>query len=173
MNRRVVWVGAIFLIICTWVLLKWTGYIGRQLSDGLNIRQSFPITSINDEFSFKIAPTSKGVYIYSGAFSYDEEDLSQRGDTLEFEAKITEKVCGATNELGSVIYNARHTGAKQTSKGFPRYGKVVRAPFLSSTEPICLDVEITKIPAIQLGDLELSVSAYNARPCWFVECFLD
>jgi len=161
------------IIVCTWMFLKNTGDIGRQFNNGLNTRDSFPITSIKDEFLFKISPTQKGVYIYSAAFSYDKESVSEGADTLEFEAKFTEKMCGTTNELGSVTYNVKDTGEKQIYKGFPRYGKVVKAPFLTRSEAICLDVKITKIPAIQMSDLKLGVSAHNTRPCWFVACLLD
>lgn len=173
LNRRVVIPGITLVIICTWVFLKFTGDIGRQFNNGLNIRETFPITSVNDEFLFKINPTRKGVYIYSAAFSYDKKSILQSEDTLEFEAKFTEKLCGTSNALGSVTYNVRDTHAKRIYKGFPRYGKVVKAPFFNRSEAICLNVEITKIPEIQTADLKLGVSAHNTRPCWFFTCLLD
>ena len=155
------------------MFLKITGDIGRQFNNGLNTRDSFAITSVNDEFLFEINPTERGVYIYSAAFSYDKESVSLGPYTLEFEAKFTEKICGTTNALGSVTYNVKDTLEKQIYKGFPRYGKVVKAPFLTRSEAICLDIKVTKIPAIQMSDLKLRVSAHNTRPCWFVTCLLD
>lgn len=174
LNLKVVTTGiALVMIVCTWVLLKTTGDIGRQFNNGLNIRESFPITSVNDEFLFKINPTQKGVYIYSAAFSYERDGLPLDGGILEFEAKFTERLCGAKNALGSVNYNVRDTGAKKIYEGFPRYGKVVKAPFFNRSEAICVDVKITKIPEIQMSGLKLGVSAHNTRPCWFFTCLLD
>lgn len=169
-------VSALFLaiVICAWIFLKLTGDIGRQFNNGLNIRKSFPIAAVNDEFTLKINPTRKGVYIYSAAFSYDRDKDYPNEAILEFEAKFTEKECASAASLGSTAYSVRDVEGRRTyHKRFPRDGKVIRAPFNNRNEPICLDIKVVKVPETPIPDLELGVSVYNTRACWFVECLLD